>query len=55
MEVFQKTSSVCRYSNSKKTKICNVIYSLTGYKTTAFILGIYIRLKRRLRLNKRKV
>ena len=55
MEDFHKTSLVCRYSNSKKTKMCNVIYSLTGYKSTAFILGIYIRLKRRLRLNKRKV
>ena len=53
-EDFIKTSSVCKYSNSKKTKICYSLYSLLGYKLTAYILGIYIRLKRKYGLNKRK-
>lgn len=41
----KKTSSVCKYSNSKKTKLANAVYRIFGFEITTFILGKYIELK----------
>ena len=55
MPQFQKTAEVCRYSNSRKTKLAYAVYHTLGYQATAFTLGTYIQLKGKLRLNKKKV
>lgn len=52
---FKKTAFVCTYSNSRKTRMAYSVYRLFGYDTAAFVLGSYIRLKGKVRLNKKKV
>jgi len=42
---FYKTSGVCAYSNSPKTRTCYAIYKIVGMSATSMILGMYIRLK----------
>lgn len=42
---FRETSIVCSYSNSRKTKMCRVIYRLFGLHITIFVLGKYIKFK----------
>lgn len=51
---FKKTSIVCKYSSSPKTKLCNGVYRLCGLHLTTFILGIYTRINTKLTLNKVK-
>ncbi len=49
---FSKTSEVCRNSNSPKTKLAYTVYRLFGLGITSFILGRYIALKGKKRINK---
>lgn len=44
---FNFTKEVCQYSNSKKTKICNYIYKVFGYRITIWLLGNFIKYKDR--------
>lgn len=44
--LFRKTSSVCAYSNSKKTKLSNTVYKLCGFNLTVKILGAYLKRKK---------
>lgn len=52
---FRSTSSVCRHSNSKKTKLCYLVLRICGVDATTFILGIYIRMKGKYTINKTKI
>lgn len=49
---FHKTSDVCKYSKSSKTKICYSVYKRIGMGLTAKVLGIYIMLKKRRIINR---
>lgn len=53
--LLKSCASVCRYSNSKKTKMAYRLYRLVGLRVTAWALGKYIRLKQKKSLNKSKV
>ncbi len=53
--VFRRTASVCKYSNSKKTKMAYRLYRMTGLRFCAFVLGKYISRKQKRNLNKSKV
>lgn len=44
--MFKSTSSVCLYSNSKKTKLCNSVYRIFGFTITVKILGFYLKRKK---------
>lgn len=44
--LFKETSSVCSYSNSKKTKLCNTVYRIFGFDVTIKILGTYLKHKK---------
>lgn len=44
--LFKETSSVCFYSNSKKTKLCNTVYRIFGFDITTKILGTYLKHKK---------
>lgn len=44
--LFKSTSSVCLYSNSKKTKLCNSVYRIFGFTITVKILGFYLKRKK---------
>lgn len=54
-EYFQRTSSVCNYSNSKKTKLCQAVLKFCGLDITTFILGMYIKMKGKYTINKTKI
>lgn len=54
-ELFDNSSSVCAYSNSRKTKLCNRVYKIFGLRITMFILGKYIKLKGNKKTFKTKV
>ncbi len=43
--LFKETSSVCKYSNSKKTKLSKIVYKIFGFNFTVAILGKYIKIK----------
>lgn len=43
--LFRETSSVCKYSNSKKTKLSKIVYKIFGFNITVAILGKYIKVK----------
>ncbi len=53
--LFWKTRSVCKYSRSKKTKLCNAVYRVLGFNLTVKVLGKYIDLKGKNDMNKTKV
>lgn len=53
--LFRLTSSVCEYSNSKKTKLCNFVLKIFGFDITMLVLGIYINTKGKIRINKSKL
>lgn len=53
--LFKRTASVCKYSNSKKTKMAYRLYRMTGLRFTAWALGKYISRKQKRNLNKSKV
>lgn len=53
--LFESTSVVCDYSNSKKTKLCNSVLQIMGFNLTTVILGAYINVKGRLTINKSKL
>ena len=53
--LFKKTSAVCKYSTSKKTKLAYSLYRVVGLKITAWVLGRYIAKKQKKNLNKSKV
>lgn len=44
--LFKQTSSVCAYSNSKKTKLSNTVYKICGFNLTVRILGAYLKMKK---------
>lgn len=44
--LFKETSSVCSYSNSKKTKLSNTVYRVFGFNATIKILGAYLKHKK---------
>lgn len=50
----KETSCVCKYSNSKKTKIANFVYRIFGLSVTSFILKKYLNMKNTKNINKRK-
>lgn len=52
---FKKTSFVCAYSNSPKTRLAYRVYKIFGLNITTVILGKYIALKGSKNINKRKV
>ena len=52
--LFGKTESVCKYSDSSKTKLSYNLYKLTGLKFTGFVLGKYLEVKHRFNINKKK-
>lgn len=52
-ELFKKTRSVCAYSNSKKTKLCNWVLKIVGFDLTTSILGMYIKLKGKYHINRK--
>ena len=52
-ELFKKTKSVCAYSNSKKTKLCNLVLKIVGINLATTILGTYIKLKGRYHINRK--
>lgn len=52
---FKKTSSVCRYSNSPKTKIAYRVYKILGIRITMFVLGLYISLNTSKKINKHRM
>ena len=53
--LFDETSLVCKYSNSRKTKLCNNVYKIFGFRITMFILGKYIKFKGNKKTFKTKV
>ena len=53
--LYKKTSSVCKYSNSKKTRMAYTLYRFTGLRFTAYALGKYINRKQGKNINKSKV
>lgn len=44
--LFKETSSVCSYSNSKKTKLCNTVYRIFGFNITIKVLGSYLKYRK---------
>lgn len=52
---FKETATVCKYSNSKKTRAAYTAYKVLGLSLTRNALGTYIKLKNRHKLNKHKV
>lgn len=52
--LFKETSFVCTYSQSRKTKMAYKAYKILGMEGTAILLGNYLKLKRKMNLNKRK-
>lgn len=49
---FLRTSIVCNYSNSKKTKLCRGVLKACGLDITTFILGVYVKMKGKYKINK---
>ena len=54
-DLFKETSTVCDYSNSRKTKLCNLVYRMFGLQITMFVLGKYIGFKGNKKTFKTKV
>ena len=55
MPKFKSTSSICKYSNSPKTKLSYTVYRLFGINITGWLLGRYIRIKKTTTLKRDKV
>lgn len=53
-ERFNKCSSVCKYSNSPKTRVAYHVYRICGINVARRILGLYIRGKQRYIINRKK-
>ncbi len=54
-QLFLDTKEVCSYSNSKKTKLCNTVLKIMGFNLTTSILGFYIKMNEKYKLNKKTV
>ena len=52
--LFKETSVVCKYSDSPKTLASYRIYHLFGIHFARLVLGLYLKLKHRLNINKKK-
>lgn len=52
--LFKETAVVCEYSNSPKTIASYKVYCIFGLRITKFVLGIYLKVKHLLNLNKKK-
>lgn len=52
---FKKTSSVCAYSVSSKTKLAYRVYKVLGLRITAMILGKYISIASNRKINKNRM
>lgn len=53
--LFDKTKSVCAYSNSKKTKLSYAVYRVFGYSITCWVLGLYIKLRAKKSIGREKI
>lgn len=53
--LFKKTERVCKYSNSRKTKLCNTVYKIFGYNITVWVLGRYIKFKQKHNVTRKPV
>lgn len=51
---FRATAEVCKYSNSKKTKMAYCVYKILGLSGAKRVLGFYIKLKNKKNMNKKK-
>ena len=54
-EKFNNCSSVCKYSNSPKTRVAYKVYRLFGISVTRRLLGLYIQLKQQLIMKRKRV
>lgn len=52
---FKRTSCVCSYSNSPKTRLAYLVFRVCGFNATTIILGKYISLKSNRKINKKRV
>lgn len=52
---FYKTSEVCQYSKSPKTRLCYMVYRIAGLMLTAKILGAYIKVKQKRPINRIRI
>lgn len=53
--LFKETKEVCKYSHSRKTRICSLVMRVLGLTFTAWLLGKYITLKNKKVINRIKV
>lgn len=51
---FRATAWVCKYSNSKKTKMAYSVYKILGLSGAKRVLGFYIKLKNKKNMNRKK-
>ena len=54
-KLFMRTSDVCKYSHSPKTRLCYIVYKMFGLALTSYILGMYIKIKGKRQLNRTKI
>lgn len=52
---FKETSCVCKFSNSPKTKLAYMLFRCFGYNITSVVLGEYIKLRRKQKINENRV
>lgn len=52
---FNNTKEVCRYSSSKKTRICNIAYKMLGFNLTVKLLGKYLSIKSKKNITRTKI
>lgn len=52
--LLKATASVCAYSNSPKTRASYFVYRVFGLEVSRFSLGLYLKLKHKMNLNKKK-
>lgn len=52
--LLKATASVCAYSNSPKTRASYFVYRVFGLEVSRFSLGLYLKLKHKMNLNKEK-
>ena len=49
--LFRKTSTICKFSSQKKTRMAKLVYKIFGLNLTSAILGFYIRKKNKHNFN----
>ena len=53
--LFRKTTGICLYSTSPKTKTAGFFCRIFGIRITAVLFGVYLRLKDKFQLNKSRI